>query len=395
MKKKQRGIQALSLAALLISLFLTACSSGIHYATDSAPGSLARGDSLPMDMAAPEAPPPYPSAEDGAAVAGGGVGEAAPDIFSIASQNASLDPARKLIREAALVVETTDFAGGVAELEHLCTAAGGYVESSTIPGLSLTAGTRPLRSAHYLFRIPVGEYAYFVQTAGQVGNLLSRTENTEDITDRYFDTEAHLKVLMLRRDRLLVLLAEATDSEAIVNFEQSLSETQYEIEQLTGTLQKYDALVSYTVVDVTLQEVVAYTDLPEITAEPKTTGERIVRKFSDSASNIGNFFVSLFVFLVGNSPYLLLLLVLLALLTLFIRKLRARPKKPKPAPVYYSGHPIGAAPPANRPGAPPAAPGGVPPTQAPPPPAAVSPAAPASAAPEAAGTPPEPGEKQT
>ncbi|MDR2670489.1 MAG: DUF4349 domain-containing protein, partial [Oscillospiraceae bacterium] len=298
MKKKQR-IRALSLAAALLALlFLTACGSG-YTSSGSAPAAVAPGggaaeesDSAPMAVA----PPAYDDANGESGVGGLDVtatqGE---EGYDLTGQSVLPDPERKLIREAALVVETTDFIGGTAALEQLCASAGGYVESSTVPGVSLALSKQALRSAHYLFRIPVGEYAHFVQTAGQAGNLLSRTETSEDITDRYFDTEAHLKVLRMRRDRLLVLLEAATDSESIVDFEQSLSDTQYEIERLTGTLQKYDALVSYAAVDVTLQEVVAYSETQTLVAEPKTAGERIERQFLDSMHAIGDFFVSLFV----------------------------------------------------------------------------------------------------
>ncbi|MDR1157421.1 MAG: DUF4349 domain-containing protein [Oscillospiraceae bacterium] len=375
---KQR-IRVLSLAAALLALlFLTACGSGVRYTSESAPAAVAPGGAGTEEIdRAPMTPSPAYDAADGKSDAGG-LGTATTQTqegYSFTAQSTLLDPGRKLIREAALVVETTDFIGGTTELEQLCASAGGYVESSTVPGLSLAAGTRALRSAHYLFRIPVGEYAHFVQTAGQVGNLLSRTETSEDITDRYFDTEAHLKVLMLRRDRLLVLLEAATDSESIVDFEQSLSDTQYEIERLTGTLQKYDALVSYATVDVTLQEVVAYSDPQAPAEEPKTTGERIKRQFLDSVHAIGDFFVALFVFFAGNILYLLLTAILLALLVLFIRRLirksRARPAKPAPAPArMYPAAP----PPAHWP-APPAAP-----TPAPAVPPAVPPAAPESPA---------------
>ncbi|MDR0671625.1 MAG: DUF4349 domain-containing protein [Oscillospiraceae bacterium] len=378
-------VLSLAAAALLILLLLAACGGGMSSSPQRTMGdgaaAPAAAESHPDSAPAPQPSPAY-AADAGEGGAGGGSGATAtqpPDTFHFASQNVLPDPARKLIREAALVVETTDFAGGTAELERLCASAGGYVESSTVPGLSLTAGTRAMRSAHYLFRIPVGEYAYFVQTAGQAGNLLSRTETSTDITDSYFDTEAHLKVLLIRRDRLLVLLEEATDSKAIVDFEQSLSETQYEIERLTGTLQKYDALVSYATVDVTLQEVVSYTDPPAIVVEPETTGGRIAQLFGDSAHKIGDFFVSLFVFFAGNILYLLLSAALLILLLLLIRKLRTRPKKPKqpkPMPVY-PGYPI-ATQPANRPTAPPAAPA----------PAAPAVRTPAPGAPEAAGDPP-------
>ncbi|GHV04919.1 hypothetical protein FACS1894217_00950 [Clostridia bacterium] len=208
---------------------------------------------------------------------------------------------KKLIQTAELTLESVEFEDSVSRLETLLSNAGGYIESSEVSGRN----GHTLRNARYVVRVPVSGFDGFLTAVGDAGHLLNRSRNAKDVSGEYYDTQSRLEVATMRRDRLLKLIAESTDSTAIVNFENALSDTLYEIDKLTGTIRHYDSLVEFASVSVQLHEVSAYTD--EEAPPPKNVPERISRAFSDSTAALGAFFTGLAVFIIGNILYILLI----------------------------------------------------------------------------------------
>ncbi len=254
------------------------------------------------------------------------------------SQITVTDPNRKLVHTASLWIETTDFNNSVTAIEALCNEKGGYIEGATTEGRSLNASQNEMRTATYLFRVPTSSYEGFLRSVGDIGNVTQRQEGTEDITSSYYDTQTRLQVLEMRRDRLVELLEKTTDSKAIVDFENSLTDTLYEIDRMTGTLQRMNDLVSYAKIEVTLQEVVVYQDVDPVVVPPKTVGERISAQFQTSLETLGTFFVTFFVLVAGNILYLLLWgavitgIVLLTLRLVNGKKKPMSPSAPTPQP---------------------------------------------------------------
>lgn len=111
------------------------------------------------------------------------------------------------------------------------------------------------RYGSYVIRVPEDAYTGFLQDAGELGYLASKTESTENISTQYYDTEARLKTLRTKQERHQALLAEAEVMEDIISLESALSDVEYEIEQYSSTMNQYDSFVSFSTIDLTLQEV--------------------------------------------------------------------------------------------------------------------------------------------
>jgi len=318
------------ISVLIIAiLMLTACAaSGDNFAPTPAPdlnaSTTAGSDSMNYDIMEYE----YLEAESG--------GDTAWDAGINETSNASslpdisvTDPYRKLIREANLRVETLEFDESAANLEALCATFQGFVQDSSISGTSITVRGKQYRTASYTFRIPKNFYDQFLSSMGNVGNVVSKSLNSIDVTDNYYDIDSRVKILELRRDRLYKLLETETSSRAIIEFEESLSQTLYEIDRLTGTLRRYDSLVDYSTVYVYLQEVEELTEIDPFKPAPKTAGERISAAFGGSIDDISEFLVNVFVFFVGNIIYILILLAIIAIVYIGTKKFLSRPKKQK------------------------------------------------------------------
>jgi len=103
----------------------------------------------------------------------------------------------------------------------------------------------------------------------------------------------------------------------IIELETALSDTIYEIERYTSNLRGLQDKVSYSTVNLTLREVVEVRDLP---ATPKTLGEKIAARFSDTLEGLGDFGEELLIFVIGASPVLVLLAAIAVVIVLIVKK---------------------------------------------------------------------------
>lgn len=232
---------ALSLSFLLI-FALTACGAG------SGGSSTATGD----------APSYYNSNADIDST-----GIAHDDEFFSISVDSSIysDPDAKVIRTAELTIQTTDFDQSTANLAALTEEQGGYYESAQVDGGGYY-DQYANRTASYIVRIPKENFTVFRDKVGEVGHLYSIQENSKDVGEEYYDTEARLATLETKRERLLVLLDKAELMEDIISLENALADVQYEIDMHNTTLRKYDSLIDYSTFTIYLEEVVKISQEP-------------------------------------------------------------------------------------------------------------------------------------
>ena len=192
------------------------------------------------------------------------------------------DENAKLIREASLRIQTMEFDQTVLALETMVQQAGGYFENASVHG----GGYRDVnaqRFGEYTVRIPAEKYDSFLGKSGELGYVTYRNETTEDIGERYYDTEARLKTQKTKQERLLELLSKAESMEDIIALENALSEVEYEIEQLTSTLNRYDSLVGFSTIYLTLNEVHKVSNEPGVT---NSLGQRMASGFASSLENL-------------------------------------------------------------------------------------------------------------
>ena len=198
------------------------------------------------------------------------------------------DADSKLIREASVGIQSTDFPAAVVALDKLTADMGGYYESAQIQGGDYY-DSNARRYANYTVRVPKENYDAFLNAAGDIGHVVSSSETSTDVGDQYYDTELRLKTLQIKQDRLMALLEKAELMEDIIALENALSDVQYQIEQHTSTLKRYDGLVDFATIKLTIQEVIKLSNEP---GEAASLGERFsdafVRGFSDFGTALGN-----------------------------------------------------------------------------------------------------------
>ncbi len=343
MKRKITLIAVTLLVPLLLAAVLTACGGGESY--NESPGE-SYGHS---DAAAPTSVPDYTLSRDdfeSQAENGGSAPEStSKDILNsglLSGDPALLDPGRKIIRDVHVDMETLTYDDSVSKLDALLTELGGYMQSFEAEGATLgESGPYALRSTEFTLRIPAAKLDEFLPAVSGVGHVVSSSMTSEDVTDSYFDVEARIATLTLQEERILAILEKSTELTDVLELEATLSEVRYEIESLTATLRKYDGLISFSTVHLSLREVVQVT--PEVVPEPEPEGiwGQIGSGFSSALTAVGDFFAAILVFVAGQSPILLLLALIGIGLYFWIRRLtrkakvRAEARPPRPSPYPY------------------------------------------------------------
>lgn len=225
---------------------------------------------------------------------------------------------RKVIKSGYIEMETKVFDQAINEIVLRTSVVGGYVEGSNVTGRRINSkGSSENRSASFKLRIPQSRFEDFLLEFGNIGNIILNRSGGDDITFRYYDNEARLKTLEIQEDRLLEILKKAEKVEDIIELERELSDIRYEIENLTGTLKKWDDLISYATLDVQLYEV---QEIKEGMPNPTTLGQRIENSFSSSIDALVEIAKGFLVLIAALAPFIVIFVPILGVIIYIIRR---------------------------------------------------------------------------
>ncbi len=242
------------------------------------------------------------------------------------SSTQELPADRKLIRTVRMQAETDDLTDVMTQLEQTLSQFGGYLQQKEIYQGSAYRGTQR-RSANLVIRVPAKDLDTFLSHLSGTTHVISSNESVDDVTLHYIDVDSQLKALRVEEERLLAMMEKADNLSDLLAIEQRLTQVQQEIQSVTSQLKALDSQIEYATIHLSISEVVEYTPVEE-----KSPWQEIGDGFMESLSDIGNGFVDVFVFLVANSPRLVLLGGIAAIVILLIRRSNKRRKAKKNPP---------------------------------------------------------------
>lgn len=220
---------------------------------------------------------------------------------------------RKLVYNVQMLIQTTSFEDTMTMIDKAVEELDGYIQNSQISGNDY--GYSGNKLGYIVARVPSEKLNKFLSASKSFGNISSQSQSIEDITMRYTDIEARKKSLQVEFDRLLVLVKKAEKLEDIIRLEERLSQIRYELDSLKSQLKGMDNEVSYSTINMDIQEVV----LLDSAGDSKLT-DRISSAFSKSLYNLGqdiqNFIVGFF----GAIPYLFIIGIIIIIAIWISRK---------------------------------------------------------------------------
>ena len=227
-----------------------------------------------------------------------------------AAEAAADETAQKIIYNASLSMESTDFDAARETLLAAVEASNAWMESTSVYGTEKDHD----RSADYTVRVPVDNYRAFLAAVGEAGSVRNISENAQNITSSYIDVES----------RLAALADQAETTADLLEIESQLSDVQYQLENYTRQLRNMDQQVSYSTVDIYLEEVAT------LTPTGVTFTERIADAFGGGWDAFVGFVQGLVIALVYLWPAVLIVIAVIAALRFWRKRHPKAPKAPKP-----------------------------------------------------------------
>lgn len=284
------------LLALVMTLSITACGASANGMKQAADVATTESYSMPQ-----EAPMAFEEAEmgwDNGDYKMSGTGQAQ----TTAQQNGA-----KKIYRATLELQTLEFEKANEDIDRLIEEVGGWVEQKDVSTYSSS-----YRSAYYTVRVPAAKFESFCAGVGELCHVTYSTSSAEDISESYYDTKARLETAQIKLARLQELLKDADNMADIITIESAISDTEYQIDALSGTLRSYDSLVDYATVCLNLNEVYRLSNTEDA---PKSFGEKLSNAFSEGIEDAGELLEDIAIWLAYN--WLLVIIWLAVILGLF------------------------------------------------------------------------------
>ncbi len=307
MKKTIRYVSLFAVilvALIIIPLFASCSASSGNYADD-------------MDFA--------PEVEKGES--SDGVSYAPEGVIPDESKEAT---ARKIIRTFTVYGETKEYDSALSAINSSIAAYDGYISESKVTGASYSyKGNSYSRQAYLVIKIPAENLDAFISQIGGSLNVTSSSSTQQDISEAYYSIEARMKTLETERESLLAMMESidtAKDYDFWYTLQKKISETEQQIAEYQALLKSYDGQVSYSTVNLTVQEVIEYTPIEE---EEPTFGDRIAEAFVESWTNFGEGCMDFAVFLVSAFPTLLIFPGIPAVIVVIVIVVSRKKKKKK------------------------------------------------------------------
>lgn len=221
---------------------------------------------------------------------------------------------RKTVQTADLQMKAQDVPAVVDQIISLSNQNGGYTVSSHIYRDNQNV------SAQLVLKVPQTNLLPVIESISGLGEVTDKAINAQDVTEEFYDSQARLKTLRAKEQRLMGLMDKAANITEIISVENELTKTRTEIEVLTGRLQYLSNITDFSQINITLQQ-----GVPGIVKAPQGTWGKAWQGLISSLNGVMSFASEMVVLFFVILPWLVILAVLVWS-ALYIRK-RNRAKK--------------------------------------------------------------------
>ena len=166
--------------------------------------------------------------------------------------------------------------------------------------------------------VPAEKLEEFIDFLEKTGTITSKRIETLDVTDNYTNTESQIKALETEEKALLGILAKCETVQDTMSVQERLASVRGELESLRVQKKNYDQRIAYSEILISISEV------ERVKKTPTGFGSQVKENFFESIYNIGQFFRNLGIFILGESPYIVLIAAVAALVILIVKKKRKK-----------------------------------------------------------------------
>lgn len=223
-----------------------------------------------------------------------------------------------VLRSAIRRTISDSFDNDLLWLDDLISEYGAYFESRTVTGQAEDS-TRILDA---VIRVPSDSLDDFLTALDDLGTVVLREENAEDITADYTDVSTRLSLLRSQLEQLEAMNETAESVSDLIAIHERATELMAEIESYESTLRAWSSQRSYSSVTLCIEEKLKLTE-----ADGQTLSERMQKAFADSVEWLKSFAQGSAVLLAALAPRLVVWVPAAALLIALIALIFRRRKK--------------------------------------------------------------------
>jgi hypothetical protein len=229
MNRVSGRLLTLGMAGVAVLGLLTACAGGYDNSGQPGPGmttapaaGMKDGITAPMPESGPAPGAPPPTAP---------LAELPRDVVKTASMTITVANTSEAADKAAVLVEKAG--GRVDSRSEDAGSTGGFARTSAV------------------LRVPVDKLDSVVRELKTLGKVQTAETKAEDVTAQRVDLDARIKALQTSVDRLLGIMRDAKDPDALINAENALSQRQADLDSLRAQRDQLGDRIQYSTVDVT------------------------------------------------------------------------------------------------------------------------------------------------
>jgi len=156
------------------------------------------------------------------------------------------DAQRDVVKTASMTIKVKDVSEAADKAAVMVEDSDGRVDSRTEDAGS----DRGLARTSVVLRVPVAKLDGVVRELKTLGTVQTAETRSEDVTAQRVDLDARIRALQTSVDRLLAIMRDAKDPEALISAENALSQRQADLDSLRAQRDALGDRIEYSTVDV-------------------------------------------------------------------------------------------------------------------------------------------------
>ena len=237
----------------------------------------------------------------------------------------------KLVYHERISIETREFDNSYSNLKDLVEKYNGIIEEENFynnSGSYLYSYdySETQRRLDILIRIPTENYDSFNEEYGVLGNVVSKSSNVQNITEKYYSSQATLDGLKKQLSRLQDMMNSAYEINDMIAINREITSVENEINSLSNDIRVMDMDVAYSYVNIGLTEVLEYSEIEPAKKHNKFI-DRLENTVKETWEDLLAFLEGLLFLIIKVSPYIIIIGLIFIIIRVIKKLLRIPTKK--------------------------------------------------------------------
>ncbi len=224
---------------------------------------------------------------------------------------------RLIVNTGNISLQVVNYDEVMEKISEQVQAWDGYIENenTSVKGYY---DARNLKYGYMTIRIPSEQFNIMMTQLAQYGNVTNTDVHAEDITKNYRNAAQDIENLKITESRLQEILANATDVQDVLSIENELTRIRGQINNYQRQIKDWEILVDLSSIQIQLDEVTSLEPVIEPIDDSLLGKARA--GFIENINSMRRAVESIIIWIISNSPMLILIGVLAAITSWLYKK---------------------------------------------------------------------------